>query len=375
MKRMFDSILRTLALIRKELLAILKDPRSRFVLFAPPVIQCVIFGYVASYDLNDVPYAALDRDRSAASHEILARLDGTGVFRRVANLERPQEVQDWIDNRRVVLVVVIDQDFERRLQAGGPAPLQAIVDGRNSNTAGTALGYVDTIAEGFNADWRTRHNLPRPALSLTSRVWYNPNLETRWSFIPSLIGTLTMLQTLLLTTLSVAREREQGTFDQLLVTPFRPGEIMLGKALPSVLVGLGQATTILLVAQLWFRIPFSGRYEVLYAGLSLFLLAAVGIGLLLSAIAATMQQANLYTFVLMMPFMLLSGLTTPIANMPLPVQYFTLINPLRYAIDIAQRVYLEGVGLDRLAPDLWPLAALACLTLPVAAWVFRRGIA
>lgn len=371
---MFDSLFRILALIHKELLAILKDPRSRFVLFAPPVIQCVIFGYVASYDLNDVPYAVFDRDHSAASHKILAGLDGSGVFRRVANLQRAEDLKAYIDDRRVLLVLTIDQDFERRLQSGLPAAIQVIADGRNSNTAGTALSYVGTVVDAFNADWRAAHGAAGPPVSLSSRIWYNPNLETRWSFIPSLIGTLTMLQTLLLTTLSVAREREQGTFDQLLVTPFRPGEIMLGKAVPSVLIGAGQATTILLVAQFWFHIPFAGQYTTLYAGLILFLLAAVGMGLLLSAIAGTMQQATLYTFVLMMPFMLLSGLTTPIANMPVPVQYFTYINPLRYAIEIAQRVYLEGVGLDRLLPDLWPLAVMAAVTLPAAAWVFRRGL-
>lgn len=371
---MLESLRRILALIRKELLATLKDPRGRFVLFAPPVIQCVIFGYVASYDLNDVPYAVIDRDRGGASHEILARLDGTGVFHRVANLTDEGELKAYIDDRRALLVLVIGPDFEREIQSGRSAALQVVADGRNSNTAGTALGYVGAVVEGFNADWRTAHGAAQAPLSLIDRVWYNPNLETRWNFIPSLVGTLTMLQTLLLTTLSIAREREQGTFDQLLVTPFRPGEIMVGMAVPSVLIGAGQATTILLVAQLWFRIPFAGSYLTLYSGLLLFLLAAVGIGLLLSSIAATMQQATLYTFVLMMPFMLLSGLTTPIANMPVAVQYFTRINPLRYAIDIAQRVYLEGVGFGRFGADLWPLAALALVTLPLAAWTFRRRL-
>src|SRR5262249_1297384 len=173
----------------------------------------------------------------------------------------------------------------------------------------------------------------------------DPNLETRWNMSPSLIGTLTMLETLLVTAMSVAREREQGTFDQLLVTPFRPVEIMAGKALPSLLIGTVQATSILLVAQLWFRIPFAGSFVTLYAGLILFLLAAVGIGLLVSSVAATMQQAMLYSFVVMMPFTLLSGLTTPISNMPALLQYYTLINPLRYAIEIVHEIYLEGAGL------------------------------
>jgi ABC-2 type transport system permease protein len=192
--------------------------------------------------------------------------------------------------------------------------------------------------------------------------------------VPALIGTLTLLQTLLLTAMSVAREREQGTFDQLLVTPFRPSEIMAGKALPSVIIGIVQATTILLVAQLWFRIPFVGSFVTLYTGLSFFLLAAVGMGLLVSSFAATMQQALLYSFMMVMPFTLLSGLATPLSAMPRPLQYVTLANPLRYAIDIAHRVYLEGAELEHLTNEIWPLAVMAVVTLSAASWMFRRRL-
>jgi ABC-2 type transport system permease protein len=370
---MILSILRILALLRKELLAVLKDPRSRFSLFLPPILQCLIFGYAASYDLNSVPYAVLDQDRSAASHELLASLDGSGVFDRVANLDRAADIRSVIDERRALLVIQIGQDFARRLAAGGVADVQVIADGRNSNTAGTALSYISTIVDSFNAQWASDHGAAGPPLRATMRAWYNPNLETRWYMIPALIGTLTLLQTLLLTALSVAREREQGTFDQLLVTPFRPAEIIVGKALPSILIGLIQATLVLLVAQLWFRIPFAGSYVTLYAGLALFLLAAVGIGLMLSALVATMQQAVLYTFVIMMPLALLSGLTTPVSNMPQILQYVTLLNPLAYAIDIAHRVYLEGAGFGQLMPDLWPMVLIATVTLSGTAWLFRRG--
>jgi ABC-2 type transport system permease protein len=328
--------------------------------------------------LSDVPYAVLDQDRSTASRALLARLDGSGVFHRVASRagegSRAADLKSLINEQRAVLAIQIGQDFQRQLLAGGPADVQVIADGRNSNTAGIALGYVGTIVDDFNAEWQADHGLKGPPVQVTTRAWYNPNLETRWSMIPSLIGTLTMMQTLLLTAMSVAREREQGTFDQLLVTPFRPAEIMAGKALPSMLVGTVQATNILLVAQLWFRIPFAGSLATLYLGLGLFLLAAVGIGLLVSSAVATMQQAMLFTFVVMMPFTLLSGLTTPISNMPTVLQYVTLVNPLRYAIDIAQRVYLEGTGLGRLLPDLWPLAIIAAMTLPVAAWMFRHRL-
>ena len=371
---MLDALFRILALTRKELLAILKDPRSRFSLILPPILQCLIYGYVATYDLNHVPYAAFDHDRSAASQQLLARIDGSGVFQRVANLDHDLEVKTIIDRQRVLLVVRIDRDFERSLLSGMPAAVQVIADGRNSNTAGTAMGYVDAIVGGFNDDWRNRQNQGGAPIRITTRAWYNPNLETRWHMIPALIGTLTLIQTLLLTGLSVAREREQGTFDQLLVTPFRPAEIMAGKALPAVVVGIVQATMVLLVAQLWFQIPFAGSFVTLYVGLGVFLLAAIGIGLLLSSVAATMQQAMLFSFLLIMPFSLLSGLTTPISSMPTVLQYLTLLNPLRYAIDIAHRVYLEGVGLNLLVPELWPLALMAAITLSAASWMFRHRL-
>jgi ABC-2 type transport system permease protein len=371
---MFDAFFRILALTHKELLAILKDPRSRFSLLIPPILQCLIYGYVATYDLNDVPYAVLDQDRSAASQELLAKLDGSGVFRRVANLNREEDIRTMINERHALLVLQIDQDFERRLLSGLEANVQVIADGRNSNTAATAMGYVSSIVNTFNTDWRAAHGQRGSPVRLTTRAWYNPNLETRWHMIPALIGTLTLLQTLLLTALSVAREREQGTFDQLLVTPFRPVEIMAGKALPSMIVGLVQATLILLVAQLWFRIPFAGSFLTLYTGLSVFVLASTGIGLLVSSVAVTMQQAMLFSFLIMMPFALLSGLATPISSMPEILQYLTLINPLRYAIDIAHRVYLEGAGLGLLIPELWPLAVIAVIMLSAASWMFRHRL-
>jgi ABC-2 type transport system permease protein len=368
------SLLRILALVRKEFLAVLKDPRSRFIIFLPPLLQCLIFGYAASFDLNTVAYAVLDQDRSAASVALLSRLDGSGVFERQANLARASDIADRIDSGRALLVIQIDQGFERNLLAGRETPLQVIADGRNSNTAGTALGYLSSVVQGFNDDWLTEHRQGGPVIRVVNRAWYNPNLDSRWAMIPSLIGTLTMMGTLMLTALSVAREREQGTFDQLLVTPFRPSEIMAGKAIPNMVIGLGQSTTILLVAQFWFRIPFVGSFLVLYAGLGLFLMAAVGMGLFVSSISKTMQQAMLYAFLLVMPFALLSGFTTPFSSMPDVLQTVMVINPLRYALDITKRVYLEGAGFVNLLPDFIPLVAIGLVTLSGAAWLFRRRL-
>jgi ABC-2 type transport system permease protein len=371
---MLAAIFRIVALVRKELLAMLKDPRGRAVLFVPPVLQCIVFGYVVNYDLTRVSYVAFDRDRSAASSELLASLDGSGVFQRVANLERATDVETMIDERRVLVAVEIDQDFERRLLSGQSANVQVIADGRNSNTASTALNYVRSVVDSFNAGWWAAHGGGGPPVRVTTRTWYNENLEDRWSIIPGLIGTLTLPEMLLMTAMGVAREKEEGTFDQLLVTPFRPAELMIGKALPSLLVFLSQSTVFLLVAQLWFRIPFAGSFLTLYFGLTLFLLAVTGIGLLLSSLVGSMQQALLLCFLLAMPLMLLSGVFTSPTSMPEAIQDFDLINPLRYMIDISRRVYLEGIGVDRLTSDLWPLAVTAVLTLSVGGWVFNRRL-
>jgi pyoluteorin transport system permease protein len=371
---MLDTLLRIAALARKDLLAMFKDSRSRFSLIVPPIMQCLIYGYAATFDLTHVPYAVLDQDHSASSRQLIAKLDGTGVFDRVAELRRAADIGDAIDRQEVVLVLQIGQDFQRKLQSGSSVAVQVIGDGRNSNTAGTAMGYVSAIVAAFNADWQAGHGGSAAPISVVTRAWYNPNLETRWYMIPALIGMLTLLQTLMLTAMSVAREREEGTFDQLLVTPIRPAEIMAGKALPSMLVGTTQATSVLLVAQLWFGIPFAGSFVTLYAGLILFLLAAVGMGLLVSSVAANMQQAMLFAFVLVMPCSLLSGLTAPISNMPLALQYLTVINPLRYAIEITHRVYLEGAGFTQLWPQLWPLALIGALTLSAASWMFRNRL-
>ncbi len=371
---MLNSLWRIVALTHKELLAVLKDRRALLSLLLPVLLQTMVFGYAASYDLNRVPYVLWSRDQGEAATALLARFDGTGIFQRVGTVERERDLRAAIDDRRALLAIGIPADFTRRLAAGRSADVQLIADGRNSNTASTALGYAQTVIGAFNAHWRAAHGEFGPPARLTARAWYNPNLLSRWDMVPGLIGTLTLLQTMLLAAMSVAREREQGTFDQLLVTPIRPAEIMAGKALPAMLIGIAQATGVLLVAQLWFRIPFEGSFAVLYGGLVVFVLAAVGIGLVLSALSYTMQQAMLYSFLLLMPFTLLSGLTTPIANMPRVLQDFTLIDPLRYAINIAQRVYLEGAGVKLLLPELWPLALIATVTLSAASWMFRHRL-
>ena len=360
-----------MVLWRKEFLALFKDPANRVTLIIPAFLQALLFGYAASYDLTNVPYAVLDQSRSAASVELVSRLDGTGVFKRTATLHSPVQIADVVDSGKALMVLSIPADFESRLNSGKEAPLQMILDGRNSSTAGQAAAYMGNIVSAYNQE---RSGM-RPPVVLETRAWYNPNLESRWAMMPALIAGLSMIQTLLIAALSVAREREQGTFDQLLVTPFTPMQILFGKAIPAIFIGLMQSTIIFLIIRFWFQIPMAGSLWLLYGGLLMFTVASVGIGLSVSALALNMQQAMLYTFVLVMPLMLLSGLMTSVKNMPDWLQTATYANPMRFGVEIVRRVYLEGAGFADVAADFIPLIVIAALTLPLAAWLFRNRLA
>ncbi len=363
---------RIVALMLKEFLAILKDRRSRFVLIVPPLLQLMIFGYAATFDLNNIAYALYDEDKGAAARELAAAFRASDRFREVAIIGSDREIAPLVDRQRVMVVLHFGPRFTRDLMLGNPAPLQVIVDGRNSNSALIALNYVRSIVNGFNADWIAARNLPQPPARLQTRAWFNPNLESRWFFIPGIAGVITLLVAMLVTALSVAREREHGTFDQLLVTPLRPVEILIGKALPGFIIGFLEATVIILAATLWFDIPLRGSLAVLYVGLALFLLSAVGVGLMVSSLAVTQQQGLLGAFLFMVPAIILSGFATPIANMPPAVQMVTLLDPLRYFLVILRKVFLEGVSFDVLLPQMWPMAVIGVAALACAGWLFRH---
>ncbi|ACO76325.1 ABC-2 type transport system permease protein [Azotobacter vinelandii CA] len=369
---MIDYLYRLANLCRKEFLAVLKDPANRVILIAPVILQTLLFGYGATFDLNDVPYAVLDQSRGELSMRLLARLDGTGRFHRVATLHSPARIADLIDAGDALLVLHFAADFDSRLSSRGSAPLQVLLDGRNSTTAGNAAAQIREVVANFNA---TLPGVASPPVTLETRAWFNPNLETRWNILPGLIASLSMIQVMMLAALSVAREREQGTFDQLLVTPVSPSQIMIGKALPAIVIGLLQSALVMLISIHWFDVPMAGAWPALAVGLLVFTVAVVGVGLSISALSANMQQAMLYTFVLLVPLVLLSGLATPVRNMPEAFQIATHANPLRFAIDLVRRVYLEGAPLEQVWRDFIPMVCVAALTLPLAAWLFRNRLA
>jgi len=363
---------RILALVVKEFVTLLKEGRSRAVLIVPPLIQLLVFGYAATYDLKHVPYAVYNEDTGPGSRRLVAMLRGSSSFSEAATATSINEVAPLVDARKVLLVLHIDARFTRDLLAGRPARLQVIVDGRNSNTALIAVGYLRNLVGRFNREWADERGLPAPPAALETRAWFNPNLESRWFFLPGIIGILTLLITMVITALSVAREREQGTFDQLLVTPMSPVEVLLGKALPGFIIGILEATAITLIAVLWFRIPLLGSLATLYAGLALFLLSAVGIGLMISSLAVTQQQGLLGAFLFMVPAIILSGFATPIANMPAAIRLITYVDPLRYFLIILRKLFLEGASAATLLHQFWPMALIGVGSMALAGWLFRH---
>ena len=354
-------------LCRKEFIATLRDPRLKALLIAAPLIQGFLFGYAANYNLDHVPYAAVDLSKSAASRDFLARLDGSGAFERVASPANASAIGPLIDAEDILLAVVIPPDFARTLARGGAAKVQVIADGRNSAIAGTATGYVSSVVAAWN---ESRGYVP--SVTVETRTWYNPNQTTRWTFLPSLIAMISFVQVIMLSGLSIAREREQGTSDQLLVTPLSPAAILVGKAVPPVLVGLFQAFCVFFIARLWFGVPFAGNLATLALTLFLFMVSTTGIGLSISSISKNMQQVLVYLLVLMIPMVLLSGLVTPVRNMPFALQIATYADPLRFVIDAVRRIYLEGATLREIAPDFLPMLGVAAVTMPLAGWLFRK---
>jgi ABC-2 type transport system permease protein len=369
-----ESLRRILALVMKEFFTILKDPKSRFVIIGPPLIQFFVFGYAATYDLENVRYAVFDQSRSVLSRELLAKVEGSGKFRLTGYLEDERQIVEYIDREKARLIIHIGADFEKQLLMSEPAQVQVVADGRNPNVALVALGYLGTIVQDYNLSLAERGvvQLHGPGLQLVERSWFNENLRSRWFMVSALGGLISMVVVMILTSLSVAREREFGTFDQLLVAPFTPGEILIGKSLPGVVFGLMDALIFAAGAVYWFGVPFRGTVTALVVSLFCFIITIVGVGLLVSSLSMTMQQGLLGAFLFMMPAVTLSGLATPIENMPLWLQQADLLNPVRYIIIALRNIFLEGADLYMVWPHIWPLLIMSCVSLPLAAWMFRH---
>jgi len=365
---------RIFALIIKEFLAVWRDKKSRFVLIVPPIIQLFIFAFAATLDVKNVPIGILNRDNGRQGFELAQRFHGSPVFNKIIYLQSVDEIGPFIDNMRGVMVVSLDEQFSRNLEAQQPAQVQLILDGRKSNTTQIVAGYASSIIQTFNDDFAALSGFPQQNTILVIRNWFNPNLLYYWYNIPSLSGILTMLVALLVTALSVARERELGTFDQLLVSPATPFEILVGKTVPAVVISMLEGSLIIFVGVFIFQIPFTGSLFLLYCSMFVFVLAIVGVGLFISSLSQTQQQAVLGSFLFMSPSVLLSGFATPIENMPAWLQPVTYLIPLRYYLVVAKGIFLKDMPGDIVFNNIWPTAIIALCTLTAASWLFKRRL-
>jgi ABC-2 type transport system permease protein len=365
----------------KEFIQVFRDPRMRIVLFVIPCVQVLVIGYAVSTDVKHVRTALYDLDNSEVSRELTARFVRSGYFDIVTIVGDDRAAQAVLDRNDVTAVLRFNHGFAEDIRAGRTAKLQVLVDGTDSNTASIALSYAMKIGSAYSEQVLTER-LERtfgPAgvtgrAELRTRAWFNENLESRNFFVPGVLVIVVALTTLLLTSMAVVREKEIGTMEQIMVTPIRPVEFILGKTVPFALIGFADVILVTLIGVFWFEVPIRGNLLLLLLGAGLFLMNTLGVGLLVSTFSQTQQQAMMTTFFVFFPAMLLSGFAFPIANMPEPVQWLTLVNPLRYFLVIVRAIFLKGVGMDVLWSQMWPLLAMGLAALTLAVRRFRKTL-
>jgi ABC-2 type transport system permease protein len=353
----------------------------RVVLIFPPIFQLIIFGYAANLDVKHIRTAIRDLDQSVASRDLIGRLGSSKYFDIVSFPNTPKEVEDLINQGKVTVSFEIPTDFSKKLKKGDTATVQIILDGSESNTAMIALSYANQILSEFSTQLLVKKlnragmiGFEEAGVDLQQRIWFNPNLESRVFYIPGVIASIAFLIPIILTAQAIVREREIGTLEQIMVTPIRSWELMLGKTLPFALFGLLDVVMIALIGVFWFEVPLRGNPLVILLGAVLFLMSSVAIGLFISTICSTQQQAQISTFFFAMPAFILSGFAFPIENMPEWIQYLTYANPLRYFLVIIRGVFLKGNGLDILWPQMLALGILGTFMIVMSSLRFQKRL-
>ena len=360
------------AQIVKELLSFLRDPRARLLLVGPPLVQLLVFSFAATLEVRNVDIAVFNEDAGRASYELLARIEASSFIDDVLPVRSARQLASLIDRRQVLVALHLPVDFSRDVSAGRPARVQLIVDGRRANSGQIAAAYLSAIVAGFGSEAEAVTSNAASAAAV--RHWFNPNLAYQWFIVPSLAGILAMLISLVMTALSIARERELGTFDQLLVSPARPLEIVIAKMIPALIVGTLLASLMVAAGILLFRIPFTGSYLLLLLSLVVFILSVVGIGLMISSICETQQQAILGVFAATTPIVLISGFATPVENMPQVLQRLAEASPLKHFLIIVQGSFLKSLPSGDVFANLWPMAVIAVVTLSMAILIVQRRL-
>ena len=365
---------RLYAMLIKEFIQTFRDPRMRVVLFVLPVVQTVIFGFAVSLEVKNIPTVVIDRDHTPQSRLFSESLYASGYFVPVPGILHEDQAEDAIDRSRVRLMVVVDQGFsEKRRQ---PVPVQAIIDGTDSNTAGIILGYLNRFVASQNREAaRESGRSSQPAVTLIPRVWFNQDLASPPFYVPAVIANILFIITMLLSAMAIVREKEIGTIEQVMVTPIKKAEFILGKTIPFVIIGYANVTLISIVGWLVFRVPIRGSLLLLALATGLFLMSSLGTGLFISTISGTQQQAKMSAFFVLFIAMLLSGFAFPVDSMPLAVQWLTWINPVRWYMESIRGLYLKGIGLDVLWKQLGMLFLIGMVVLGAAVNRFRKTVA
>ncbi|MGE5256702.1 MAG: ABC transporter permease, partial [Hyphomicrobiales bacterium] len=351
-------------LVRKEFIQVFRDRKNRPMIVGAPLIQMILFGYVVTTDVRDIRMALIDQSRTPDSRRLIDAFDGNPTFRITHVLQDPKELERMMLRREVDVGLQIPYDFSKRIRKGETAEIQLLADGSMSNMAAVRIAYSVNVVDAFNSQLLRELNRRRidfGEIDGRVRTWYNPNLDSQYYYVPGIVAFLVMLLSLLFTSMAVVREKEAGTMEQLIVTPLKPTEFILGKTIPFILIAQAQMVMVILFARLWFRIPMVGSAFLLLAASSLFLLSTLGIGLLISTVSRTQQQAMMTNFFFILPFFMLSGFVFPIANMPTVVQGLTHLNPLSHFLIIIRGVFLKGTGFAILWPQFLELAALGGL--------------
>jgi len=358
-------------LIIKEFLIIVRDPRGRVMLIFPPIFQLIIFTFAATLEVTNVPVMIFNEDPGRHGREIVLRIGASNQFSELRFVDRAEAFTAALDRQEIMVALHIPQDFSRRIEDGCGASLQAVYDGRKSNATQITNGYLAAIVNQYVQELSG----PRVRkVQVAQRHWYNPNLDNIWTTIPALVAILTLVITLSQSAMSLAREKELGTFDQLLVTPYNPPEILIGKLIPAMIVGVLEALLIVVLGRLLFDVPFRGSFPVLLAAIVLFSFSIVGFGLFISTLARTQQQAILGSFMFMVPAISLSGFAAPVENMPLWLQEAVWLNPMKHGLVIFKGLFLKDLPLSEVMASAWPLALIGVVSLLFSGWLFRRNL-
>jgi ABC-2 type transport system permease protein len=364
-------------LIRKEFIQLFRDRKVRPILVIAPLIQILIFGYVVNYDIRHIRLAVLDEAQTRESRLIVDAFRGNGIFHITHMLNRNVEIEPLMLRGKADLVLKIAPDLSKRIQQGQSAAVQIVADGAMSNMAAVRVSYAMAVLQEINTKLiRERHPqvIHYGRIDTRIRTWYNPNLDSQYFFVPGIVAVIIMVLSLLLTSIAIIKEKEAGTMEQLIVTPLTPLEFIVGKTIPYILIALGQMAVVTVFAVWWFQIPLEGSIPCLFIAACLFLLSTLGIGLFISTVSATQQQAVMTTFFFLLPFFMLSGFVFPIANMPDFVQWLTYLNPMRYILVIIRGIFLKGVGMEVLWPQYLALLLLGTAVFAGAISLFHKRL-